>query len=286
MRKPRDLAQGVLARAYGGGADRQARTSLPQGLHGAGRNPIRLRVHDVRGDVRRGDGLERARADVEDEVEGFVSARAQNLKQLGREVQAGRGRRRGPRGFGVGIDGLITLGVIGRREAALLAGFDDVRRQRDLAEAFGEVLDGLAGRQVEPHAILAVRVLDGDGPTSIDEEASRITRALAGSQHAPPFQRVQCGTQQQALDLAAGGTHAEEACFQHGDVVADEHGARWQQLRQVAEATMLDRPRGAAHDEQARSVAPRGRRGGDAFGREFEIQLCEAHAFRFRSWAG
>jgi hypothetical protein len=215
-----------------------------------------------------------------------VSARAQNLEQLRREVQSGRGRRRGPRGFRVRIDGLIALGVVGRREAALLAGFDDVRRQRDLTEAFGQVLHGLTGREFEAHAILAVHVLDGDGATSVDDEAGRITGAFARTQHAPPFQRIQRGSEQQALDLAAGGTHAEEAGLQDGDVIADEHGARRQELRQVAETAMLDRPRGAAHDEQARGVAPRGRRGGDAFGREFEIQLFETHAIRLRSWAG
>ena len=131
-----------------------------------------------------------------------------------------------------------------------------------------------------------MRVLDGDGPTAVDEEAGGIAGALARAQHAPPFERIQRGAEQQALDLAPGGTHAEEARLQHGDVIADEHGARRQELRQVAEPTMLDRARGAPHDEQPRSVAPRGGRGGDTFGREVEVQFFEAHAIRLRSWAG
>ena len=131
-----------------------------------------------------------------------------------------------------------------------------------------------------------MRVLDGDGATSVDDETSGIAGTFTRAQHAPPFEGVQRGTEQQTLDLATGGTHAEEACLQHGNIIADEHGAGRQELRQVAEPTMLDRTRGAAYDEQARGVAPRGRRGGDAFGREFEIQLFETHAIRLRSWAG
>ena len=286
VREARDFPEGIFAGAHGGGTDRQARPSLPQGLHGLGRDPVSLGMHHVRGDVRRGDGLEGPGADIEHEIERLMSARAKGLQELGREVQSGRGRGRGARGRGVGVHGLITLGIIRGREPALLACFDDVRRQRDFAKAFREVLHGLARRQVETHAVFAVRVLDGDGAPSVDDETGGITGTFAGAQHAPPFEGIQRGTEQQTLDFTPGGTHTEEACLQHRDIIADEHGAGRQELGQVAETAMLDRARGAAHDEQARGVAPRGRRGGDAFGREFEIQLFETHAIRLRSWAG
>ena len=140
--------------------------------------------------VRDGDRLERARADVEYEVEGVVAAGLQRRQELGREVQAG-GRRGGRSGRGrIRVDGLVARSVVSRREAAILAGFDDVRRERKFADAVGQLADGLAGGQREAYAVFAVLGLDRDGVTAVDREAGRIRGPLARAQHAPPFERV------------------------------------------------------------------------------------------------
>ena len=159
----------------------------------------------------------------------------------------GRGGRAGRRR--IGIHGLVTRGVVRRREAAFLAGFDDIRWQRELADAVREGRHGLAGGEFEPHAVFALLGLDGDGAAAVDREAGFVRGALTWPQHAPPLERVGGGTQQQALDLAAGGPYAEEARLEDGDVITDQHRARGQQVREFGEEAVFDCARGATDDE-------------------------------------
>ena len=125
-----------------------------------------------------GHGLEGARPDVEHEVEGVVAARLERRQEFGREVQS-RGRRGGGAGRRrIGIHGLVARRVIGRRESAVFACFDDIRWQREFADAVGELIDGLAGGQREAHAVFAVLRLDRDGVVAVDGKARCVRGAL------------------------------------------------------------------------------------------------------------
>ena len=122
--------QAVLGGTDGGRTHRQTRAPIAQGGQGPGGDRIGLAVHHVLGEVRHLNGLKSAGPDVKREVEGLMTAGLQLREEFGREVQARRRSGHGARGGGIRIDGLITRRVIRRREAAIFAGFHDVRRER------------------------------------------------------------------------------------------------------------------------------------------------------------
>ncbi len=99
-----------------------------------------------------------------------------------REVQAGRGRRDGPRV--PGIDGLVPIEIIGGGPACLLAA--DVWRQRGLPLASQEGLEGLVGLELDDPFSLVDPLQDPDACSPVKAQGRPRLDALCRSQERLP----------------------------------------------------------------------------------------------------
>jgi hypothetical protein len=84
--------------------------------------------------------------------------------------------------------------------------------------------------------------------------------------------------QQEDLYAAPTGDLApKKARRDHAAVVADQHIAWTQVLRQVAKATVMESARSPFHHQQSGRIARLHRRLRDAFGGKFVVKLGESH---------
>ena len=129
---------------------------------GCWRQFVDFAVDDVFFDGRRGDRLKRAEADVEGDLGRADADSLEFGQEFGREVQASRGGGDGDLFGAVGVDGLVALDVVGAFGGRAFA--FDIGRQRNLAEAVGNVGDGLVVGREKTDERAAVFVLGEDFP--------------------------------------------------------------------------------------------------------------------------
>ncbi len=229
-------------------------------------------VETVIRDVGLGDRLERAGAHGECEVGDLDSARVEVRKCPRREVQPG-GRRRHRERL-AGIDGLVALPIlfaIGR------PGFPaDVGRQRDVADPLEQLLGKWAIELDEPPRF-AVHVEDGAADLSVEPDRAAGLRATARLRESEPSAAVgSVRAKEEDLDQPVPLVAAEEPGLADLDVVTHEQFARLQELRQLAEGTMRDRPGlSIERQEPARAARPRILR--NTLRRQFVVEDIDSH---------
>ncbi len=241
----RPAARERLEDAHRRRPDREHPPGAPDPLPRRGGDLVALPVHPVLLDHVLRERPEGVEADVQGDALDVEPG-----EQLGGEVEPGGRRRR--RALGAGVDRLVS-GRVGERGR-------DVRRQRRLARRlavesqppapFSEVLQQLH-RAVAP-----------PGP----QPPRRAGEALPEPVLVEPLEEQHLPTG--ALDRDPRG---HDARVVHDDELSAEL------VRQVAEAAVPDGARRALVDEQARLVAPLGRRLRDQVGRELVIQLGRSH---------
>ncbi len=218
-----------------------------------------------------GDGAEGAQADVQREIGGLHALCGECGEKFGREMQS-RGRRgHGDLTRAIGINGLVALEV--RRPFLGCAAALDVWRQGDVAEAVGDIRDGLAGGRAKPDeraaAALLFENLSLKIPVRMREGCAH--RQFFGWTHEAPLLRAVCpefirgelacpewvesiewieracselGPQQQALDRTAARAEGMQPRGQDGRGVAKQRVAGAQKFRQVGKNVMRDGVRG------------------------------------------
>ena len=245
---------------------RPAATAAAIAARAAGLDAVGLAVHRMPLERLGRDGPERVQPDAQLDL-GDLAARAHARPQLGREVQAGRGRRGAPRL--TRVDGLVAL--VGH------GGIAHVGRQRQAARLLERALELGAGER-RPHE-----------PAPLAERLDRLDRELARGRgerdagaHAArgPHERlpeaVAALLEQQHLPAPAARTAHRDARAQHAARVDDDEVARLEQVGQVGEAAVLDRSVAAVH-EQARAVPALGGPLRDQLLRQRVVELVGAH---------
>ena len=169
----------------------------------------------------------------------------------------------------------------------------DVAGQRHAAHAVEQFLRGLGrGRPHEPRAArTAAHELEREallsGPVdNRDRLAER--RPPAGVREDLPQPRRLIDPQKQSLPLpAGGGAPADEPGGHHPRVVDDDEVARREDLRQIADAAVMQRARRPVHDEQPRR-GPVGERllGDEVGGQVVVVEIGVGHALNRsgRAW--
>ena len=306
--------EGALERAHGRGAhgDDAVAGGLG-GVHGVNdvlAHVVALGVHHVLGRVVLLHQAEGVDAHLELDGGPAHAPLAELLDELGREVQAGRGRRGGVLLLH-GVDGLVLLGV------ALVA--RDVGRQGDVAGGMDggvereRLAGGVAALRLEAHEAPALGVLH-EVDDLAGEHHRRAVRgvqaaravlddgagleALAGVHEALPDVAhgvdVLAALEQQGLGHAAGlGLLAHEARRHDARLVGNQQVTRLEVIHDVVEVAVLDR--GAVGDrlglaayalaatsvqhEQPAGVSWLGRGLGDELFWQRVVEVVGAHVF-------
>jgi hypothetical protein len=207
------------------------------------RDDVRLLVHDVRRRVLDLDRLERPRTDVEKNVDAAHAPRREPREELRRHVQPRR--RRGDGAALARVDGLISLGVVGR------VGALDVGGERDVAVP----LDRLRriALHVEPHDAGAARGdlddLDVEARGDVDD-ASRLQLPAGRDHRLVRPARVVERLEQEHLGGRARIADPEQAGAEDPGRVQDDRIARRGEVGEVAEAVVRDRARRAVDDHE------------------------------------
>jgi hypothetical protein len=186
-------------------------------------------------------------------------------------MQAGGGRGNGDLACAVGVNGLVAFEIagalgIGAWVADITGVAFDIRRQRHFSEAVGDGDDRfvVAGGESDEGGAVVVLGYNFTGEiTARMGEGGAHREFFAGFDQTAPDAAAIGGTEQKALYVAAGGALGVKPGGQNGGVVAKEHVAASQELRQIGECVMRERAVGAIHDQQARSITTCGGRLGD-----------------------
>ena len=267
----------IAAAFAAGGVDRVGR---------GGRKLVPLAVHRVLRQVVGLDREERAHPYVQRDAGRLDAPGLQFGEKFGREVQPGR---RGRHGAGaLGVDGLVAVGVVGygdlgngdlllfRRLEKLHVPISgkgyiqlfataaksrkspfppDVRRQGRLADLFQHVRRRDRGDDL--HLPLALAFVDGQFDLGLGRH-QRQSLAYAAArrpleQHLPESGRQLA--EEQAFDLPARRTPAEELCRQDLSVIDDQQVALAKQARKLVEDVVRNACGGAVQDHQSRRRA-------------------------------
>jgi len=195
-------------------------------------------------------------------------------EQLGREVQAGGGRGDGDLAGAISVNGLVTLDVartLGGRVGAL-----DVGRERDVAEAVGDIDDRLAGGrgEADERGALGVFGEDGAGEVVAVGKGGADGKFFAGADKAPPDVVAVdgIGAEEEALDHTAGGPIGVEPSREDGGVITKEGIAGAQKVWKIGKRMVSQGAVGAINDKETRGIATRGRRLRDEVRRQVVIE--------------
>ena len=294
---PRTLKRAHGGRAYGD----HAMTGCLRGVDRVDhllRDVVTLGVHNMLGRVVLGHEPEGVDAHLELDACPFDALRLDALDKLGREVQAGGGRRSGVL-LAHGVDGLVLLGV------ALVLG--DIGRKRHvprgvngLVEREGGACGGIEALRVEADKTAALRALDEVDDRAREDNGGGIRRvkaacaildhdpgllkALSGVNEALPHvaERVHVLTapkKQRLADAAGPALLADEASGKDARFVRDDQIPRLEIVDDVGKHLMLDVAVLAVENKQATGVARLYRSLGDELVWKGVIEIVGAHSF-------
>ena len=253
----------VFERSNRGGADGDAASPgarREQGALGRGGKFVEFAMDGVGFDGVGRNRFERPETDVKRDIRKIDTGGGERLEQLGREVEAGGGGGDGDLAGAVGVDRLITFGVRGAGGDGAVA--LNVRGQRDLTLAIGDGGDRLAGGRGEAHVGGAVGFFGddfaGEGAGGVGERGADGEFAAGFYEAAPSVVAID-GTEEEAFDLAAGGTSGVKSRGENGGVVAKKRVSRAEESREIGETVVGEGVRRALDDEEPGLIAAGGR---------------------------
>lgn len=204
---------------------------------------------DVRDEFRSQRG-ECSQANVQRHVSYLRSRLAAFIEDLGREVQAGRGRRYRPALFG---ENSLIAGFIGEFRFAM-----DIGRQRSFAHSLDQVFNRLFGSEAyAAFAKIAVGQYFG-AEMGREQNDVALTDTLAGPHHAVPFALVGIqGASEKNFNLGAVGVIAPAMQARRKDarVVENDTISRFDETRKTAEEVVLKSAVLFREHQHARSAA-------------------------------
>jgi hypothetical protein len=214
--------------------------------------------------------LERPDPDVERDAGRLHATRPERVEQLGRQVEPGR--RRGDRARLPRVDGLVVLRVALVGSASFPV---DVRRERRRPDAWQGFLQ--RGPR-EGDAVVARLSLRGHGAEEPGPEVERPARLRPAARlgEALPRRGVVRLFHEEELGPAPLRVEPEEAGGDDAGVVDDEEVARLEEARQVGDAPVRERARGAIERHEPRGAAGRGALGDRPRGK-VEVEVGDVH---------